>query len=136
MDHSERERIPITCNNNIHPTILERRSKNVTKYIGSYDQIKQKCQRQIVIAMGDFNFPIKDLGKTLNKEGLKESIPEGMVTHTRGNQLDQIFSNMQTVSWETRQLSQMDHKLIQVKLKIKLQESDQKLSDKERTIRF
>ncbi|KEJ82403.1 hypothetical protein OXYTRIMIC_806 [Oxytricha trifallax] len=86
--------------------------------------------------MGDFNFHIKDLGKRLNKEGLKESIPEGVVTHTRGNQLDQIFSNVETVSWETSQLSQTDHKLIQVKLKIKYQESDLKLSDRERTIRI
>ncbi|KEJ82866.1 hypothetical protein OXYTRIMIC_780 [Oxytricha trifallax] len=41
--------------------------------------------------MGEFNFHLKELSKRLKKEGQKESIPEGVGTHSKGNQLDQIF---------------------------------------------
>ncbi|KEJ82967.1 hypothetical protein OXYTRIMIC_243 [Oxytricha trifallax] len=98
--------------------------------------LKQKCQKQRIIVMGDFNFHIKELGKRLNTEGLRESIPVGVETHTKGNQLDQIFSNVETASWETCQLKQTDHKLVQVKLKIKFHENDFKLSDREQQIRI
>ncbi|KEJ82713.1 hypothetical protein OXYTRIMIC_326 [Oxytricha trifallax] len=84
--------------------------------------------------MGDFNFRIKELGKILNKEGLRESIPEGVVTHSRGNQFDQIFLNVQTLSCEKNLLKQTYHKFIQVKLKIKYKNDYYRQADKERTI--
>ncbi|KEJ82964.1 hypothetical protein OXYTRIMIC_648 [Oxytricha trifallax] len=85
--------------------------------------------------MGDFNYHIKDLRKRLHKEGLQESIPQGVETHNKGNQLDQIFSNVETISWETYQLRLKDHKLIIAKLRIKYQDRDLKLSDKEKNYR-
>ncbi|KEJ83059.1 hypothetical protein OXYTRIMIC_112 [Oxytricha trifallax] len=98
--------------------------------------LKKKCQRQRIIVMGDFNFPIKDKGKILNKEGLKESIPEGVETHKKGSQLDQIYSNVETINWETWQLRLTDHKLIQVNIRINFQDDDLKITDRERTIRI
>ncbi|KEJ82655.1 hypothetical protein OXYTRIMIC_759 [Oxytricha trifallax] len=97
--------------------------------------LKLKCQKQRIIVIGDFNFHIKDLGKRSNRQGLKESIPEGVETHTKGNQLDKIFTNTQSVKWETSQLRLTDHKLVQVILKINYQDDDLKLADRERTIR-
>ncbi|KEJ82730.1 hypothetical protein OXYTRIMIC_712 [Oxytricha trifallax] len=86
--------------------------------------------------MGDFNFHIKELSKRLRKEGLRQSIPEGLETHSRGNQLDQIFSNAETIEQELDQLKLADHKLQQAKLKIKFHENDLKMTDREKTIRI
>ncbi|KEJ82971.1 hypothetical protein OXYTRIMIC_265 [Oxytricha trifallax] len=86
--------------------------------------------------MGDFNFRLKEIGKSLNQEGLRESIPEGVGTHSKGNQLDQVLSNAETVQWEFDQLRFIDHKMALVRLKIKYQDNDLKMTDKERTVRI
>ncbi|KEJ82925.1 hypothetical protein OXYTRIMIC_810 [Oxytricha trifallax] len=86
--------------------------------------------------MGDFNFHLKDFGKRLKKEGLMQSIPEGVGTHTQGNQLDQIFSNAETREWKLDQLRLTDHNLVQVKLVMKFTNNDLKMTDKEKTVRI
>ncbi|KEJ82566.1 hypothetical protein OXYTRIMIC_040 [Oxytricha trifallax] len=86
--------------------------------------------------MGDFNFHLKEIGNRLKQEGLQESIPEGVGTHSKGNQLDQIFSNVESIQWELEQLRLTDQKFVLVSLKIKYQDDDLRLIDKEKTVRI
>ncbi|KEJ82986.1 hypothetical protein OXYTRIMIC_793 [Oxytricha trifallax] len=106
------------------------------RVISMIRSIKQKCNKQRIIVMGDFNFHLKDFGKRLKKEGLMQSIPEGVGTHTKGNQLDQIFSNAETREWKLDQLRLTDHNLVQVKLVMKFTNNDLKMTDKEKTVRI
>ncbi|KEJ82826.1 hypothetical protein OXYTRIMIC_506 [Oxytricha trifallax] len=85
---------------------------------------------------GGLKLPNQRIGKKIEQRGPQRIYTKRSGDSQRGNQLDQIFSNVETFSRRTSQLNQPDHKLIQAKLKIKYQESDFKLSDKEKTIRI
>lgn len=49
-------------------------------------------QAQILVA-GDFNFHLKKIQKRLSNYGLRGILPDSEKTHTKGNLLDQIFTN-------------------------------------------
>ena len=68
---------------------------------------------------GDFNQNLKDYCKLADKFGLNPVLEEGTATHKGGNQLDQIFTNLEhhiheLSSWKDT----TDHKLICAELYI------------------
>ncbi|KEJ82933.1 hypothetical protein OXYTRIMIC_005 [Oxytricha trifallax] len=89
------------------PTVMMN-SKNSKQIIIQDKIVETKCHKQRIIVMGDFNFFMKEIGKRLQKQGLIQSVPVGVETHTKGNQLDQVYMNVETISWETSQLKSTD----------------------------
>ena len=92
------------------------------KHIISSVQSRLPSSRFVI--SGDFNERRSEVDKLLFGKGLSQVLPEGTCTHLKGGHLDQIYSNLQLLEYETLQLPFTDHKIVNVKFRLSRNEED------------
>jgi hypothetical protein len=65
----------------------------INHFIWLLENIFEKDRHAKVLIGGDFNFHLKTIEPKLKNLGVHGIIPKDVATHTKGNRLDQIFSN-------------------------------------------
>ncbi|KEJ82843.1 hypothetical protein OXYTRIMIC_007 [Oxytricha trifallax] len=85
---------------------------------------------------GRLQLPSKRTQQEAKKRRPKRIHPRRSRNSQQGNQLDQIFSKVESMKWELDQLRLIDHKIIMATQKIKYQDDDLKMAEQERNVRI
>ena len=78
--------------------------------------ILKKSPEERILVMGDFNHYLPEVQKNMELMGLKPVIDQA--THERGNQLDQIFTNLEVQGAGVYFLEGSDHAMLAAEVRI------------------
>ena len=107
-----------------------KKSMNMLDYI-IQERIFKNFQNSRIILAGDFNFHLRNVRARLLKLGLQPVFDQSEATHNRGNQIDQIFTNIPVAGKDIVEMDPVltDHKQLLTKLRVTIHPNDLNLQN-------